>query len=191
METSTQTTTSNTQRSSSSSPGEKEFMQREEQIERVLQNSSHEKQKWYVIFNGPFRGIYHDWSIASTHIIGKSVTHKSYLSKEAAEKALAESYKTITTEEVQKSQQFVSLNQQSQFAILNAVNKIRSIPTTKEREEIRKPTVEKFQRLLDSLINYGEIHTFSTPRKEKILDPRQYSSQKHHQRTSMTTTFMD
>ncbi|GKB13387.1 enzymatic polyprotein [Tanacetum coccineum] len=108
METSTQTTTSNTQRSSSPSPGEKEFMQREEQIERVLQNSSHEKQKWYVIFNG-LRGIYHDWSIASTHIIGKSVTHKSYLSKEAAEKALAESYKTITTEEVQKSQQFVSL----------------------------------------------------------------------------------
>ncbi|GJT89380.1 hypothetical protein Tco_1071097 [Tanacetum coccineum] len=51
METSTQTTTSNTQRSSSPSPGEKEFMQREEQIERVLQNSSHEKQKCYPIFD--------------------------------------------------------------------------------------------------------------------------------------------
>ncbi|GJU89821.1 enzymatic polyprotein [Tanacetum coccineum] len=174
METSTQTPTPNTQRSSSPSPGEKEFIQREEEIEKVLQNSSHGKQKWYVIFNGPFRGIYHDWSIASTHIIGKSVTHKSYLSKEAAEKALAESYKTITTEEVQKSQQFVSLNQQSQIAKLNAVNKIRSIPTTKEREEMRKPTVEKFQRLLDSLISYGEIHTTMLfyPKKRKNTGPK-------------------
>nr|GEX67061.1 enzymatic polyprotein [Tanacetum cinerariifolium] len=80
-------------------------MKREEDIEKILQNSSHEKQKWYVIFNGPFRGIYNDRAIANTHIIGKSVTHKSYLKKEAAEKALGESYKTVTTEEVQKSQQ--------------------------------------------------------------------------------------
>ncbi|GKB29692.1 hypothetical protein Tco_0869093 [Tanacetum coccineum] len=47
----------------------------------------------------------------------------------------------------------------SQTAKLNAVNRMKNIPTTKEREEIRKPTVEKFQRLLDSLINYNEVHT--------------------------------
>ncbi|GKC26660.1 enzymatic polyprotein [Tanacetum coccineum] len=94
------TATSKTQQSSSPSRGEKEFMKREEDIEKILQNSSHGIQKWYDIFNGPFRGIYNDWAIASTHIIGKSVSHKSYLTKEAAEKALGESYKTITTEEV-------------------------------------------------------------------------------------------
>ncbi|GJX28089.1 enzymatic polyprotein [Tanacetum coccineum] len=74
-------------------------MKQEEDIEKILQNSSYEKPKWYVIFNGPFRGIYTDWATASTHIIGKSVSHKSYLTKEAAEKALEESYKTIATEE--------------------------------------------------------------------------------------------
>ncbi|GJR30622.1 hypothetical protein Tco_1106854 [Tanacetum coccineum] len=80
---------------------------------------------------------------------------------EAAEKALAESYKTITTEEVQKSQQFVSLNKhlQSQATKLNAVNKMKSIPTTREREEMRRPIVKKFQMLLDSIISYNEIHT--------------------------------
>ncbi|GJY16900.1 hypothetical protein Tco_0387322 [Tanacetum coccineum] len=46
METSTQASTSRTQRSSSPSPGRKEFMQREEEIEKILQNSSHRKQKW-------------------------------------------------------------------------------------------------------------------------------------------------
>ncbi|GKB62878.1 enzymatic polyprotein [Tanacetum coccineum] len=152
------TSTSKTQQSSSPSPGEKEFMKREEDIEKILQNSSHEKQKWYVIFNGPFRGIYNDWAIASTHIIRKSVSHKSYLTKEAAEKALGESYKTVTTEEVQKSQQFVSLNQhlQSQTTKLNAINKMKNVPTTSERQEMRRPSVEKFQRLWDSLISYND-----------------------------------
>nr|GEU48596.1 hypothetical protein [Tanacetum cinerariifolium] len=107
------------------------------------------------------RGIYNDWAIASTHINGKSVSHKSYITKEATEKALAESYKTVTTEEVQKSQQFVSLNQylQSQTAKLNAINRMKNIPTTSEREERRKPYVKNFQRLWDSLISYNDVHT--------------------------------
>nr|GEU81030.1 enzymatic polyprotein [Tanacetum cinerariifolium] len=79
-------------------------MKREEDIEKILQISSHGKQKWFI-FNGPFRGICNDWAISSTHIIRKSISYKSYLIKEAAEKALKESYKTVTTEEVQKSQQ--------------------------------------------------------------------------------------
>ncbi|GJU93347.1 enzymatic polyprotein [Tanacetum coccineum] len=156
---STQASNSNTQRSSSLSPGRREFMKREEDIEKILQNSSHGKPKWYVIFK-PFRGIYTDWATASTHIIGKSVSHKSYLTKEAAEKALEESYKTIATEEVQKSKQFVSLNQhlQSQTEKLNAFNRMKNISTAKEKEEMRRPTVENFQRLLDSLMNYNEVH---------------------------------
>nr|GEZ01348.1 enzymatic polyprotein [Tanacetum cinerariifolium] len=144
-ESSTQASNSNTQQPSSPSPGRQAFMKREEEIEKVLQNSSHEKPKWYVIFNGPFRGIYTDWATASTHKIGKSVSHKSYLTKEAAEKALEESYKTIATEETQKSKQFVSLNQhlQSQTAKLNAFNRMKNIPTAKEKEEMRRPTEQK------------------------------------------------
>ncbi|GJX28090.1 hypothetical protein Tco_0236169 [Tanacetum coccineum] len=93
------TSTSKTQQSSSPSPGEKEFMKREEDIEKILQNSSHGKQKWYVIFNGPFR------------------------------------------------------------AKLNAINRMKNVPTTSEREEMRRPSVENFQRLWDSLISYNNVHT--------------------------------
>nr|GEX10799.1 enzymatic polyprotein [Tanacetum cinerariifolium] len=136
-------------------------MKREEDIEKILQNSSHRKQKWYVIFNGPFRGIYNDWAIVSTHIIGKSVSYKSYLTNEAAEKALGESYKTVTTEEVQKLQQFVSLNQhlQSQTTKLNVINRMKNVPTPSEKEEMRRPSVEKLQRLWDSIISYNDVHT--------------------------------
>nr|GEZ59025.1 enzymatic polyprotein [Tanacetum cinerariifolium] len=35
---------------------------------------------------------------------------------------------------------------------------MKNIPTTREREEMKRPTVKKFQRILDSLINYNEIH---------------------------------
>nr|GEV00510.1 enzymatic polyprotein [Tanacetum cinerariifolium] len=151
-------------------------MKREEDIKKLLQNASHGKPKWYVIFNGPFRGIYTNWATASTYIIEKSVSHKSYLTKEAAEKALEESYKTIATEETQKSKQFVSLNQhlQSQTAKLNAFNKMKNIPTAKEREEIRRPTVENFQRLLDSLMNYNEVHAtiLFYPKKRRNIGPK-------------------
>ncbi|GJZ33786.1 hypothetical protein Tco_0579222 [Tanacetum coccineum] len=123
-----------------------------------------------------YKGIYTDWAIASTHIIGKSVSHKSYLLKEAAEKTLEESYKTITTEEVQKSKQFVSLNQhlQSQTAKLNAISRMKNIPTTKEKEEMRRPAVEKFQSLLDSLIYYNEVHTTMLfyPKKRRNIGPK-------------------
>nr|GFB03456.1 enzymatic polyprotein [Tanacetum cinerariifolium] len=173
---STQASNLNTQQPSSPSPGRQAFMKREKEIEKVLQNSSHEKPKWYVIFNGPFRGIYTDWATASTHIIGKSISHKSYLTKEAAEKALEESYKTIATEETQKSKQFVSLNQhlQSQTAKLNAFNRMKNIPTAKEKEEMRRPTVEKFQRLLDSLMNYNEVHATMLfyPKKRRNIGPK-------------------
>ncbi|GJW77710.1 hypothetical protein Tco_0139392 [Tanacetum coccineum] len=95
---------------------------------------------------------------------------------EAAEKALEESYKTIATEEFQKSKQFVSLNQhlQSQTAKLNAFNRMKNILTAKEKEEMRRPTVENFKRLLDSLINYNEVHTTMLfyPKKRRNIGPK-------------------
>nr|GEU72311.1 enzymatic polyprotein [Tanacetum cinerariifolium] len=121
-------------------------------------------------------GIYTDLATASTHIIEKSISYKSCLTKEAAEKALEESYKTIATEETQKSKQFVYLNQhlQSQTTKLNAFNRMKNIPTAKEKEEMRRPTVEKFQRLLDSLMNYNEVHATMLfyPKKRRNIRPK-------------------
>lgn len=37
--------------------------------------------KWYVIFNGENKGIYDDWGIANSYILGKNVIHKSYKTK--------------------------------------------------------------------------------------------------------------
>ncbi|PWA60009.1 reverse transcriptase [Artemisia annua] len=150
---------SKTQESESPSSRKNEFIKIEEDVEEIVQNSSIGKQKWYVIFNGPFKGIYSDWALASPHIIGKSVSHKSYTSQEEAKQALKESYKTVTTEEVQKSRRFISLNQrlQEKSPRINPIDLIRSIPTTREREEMKKPSVEKFQRLWDSVIHYDEV----------------------------------
>ena len=62
---------------------------------------------------------------------------------------------------MQKSQRFTSLNQNlaEQIARINAAKRIKRIPTTREKEEMKKPTTEKFQRFWDSLINYNETHT--------------------------------
>nr|GFA36733.1 enzymatic polyprotein [Tanacetum cinerariifolium] len=51
---------------------------------------------------------------------------------------------------------------------------MKNIPTAKVKEEMRRPTVENFQRLLDSLMSYNEVHAtmLFIPKKEEILDPR-------------------
>ncbi|GJR86741.1 hypothetical protein Tco_0210752 [Tanacetum coccineum] len=36
---------------------------------------------------------------------------------------------------------------------------MKNVPTTSEREEMRRPSVENFQRLWDSLISYNDVHT--------------------------------
>ncbi|GKD24816.1 hypothetical protein Tco_1231030 [Tanacetum coccineum] len=50
---------------------------------------------------------------------------------------------------------------------------MKNIPTTREKEEMRRSTVEKFQRLLDSLINYNEVHTTMLfyPKKRRNIGP--------------------
>ncbi|GKD97486.1 hypothetical protein Tco_1381383 [Tanacetum coccineum] len=62
----------------------------------------------------------------------------------------------------------------SQTAKLNVVNRMKNIPTTKVKEEMRRPTVEKFQRLLDSLINYNEVHKtmLFDPKKRRNIGPK-------------------
>nr|GEV34762.1 hypothetical protein [Tanacetum cinerariifolium] len=51
---------------------------------------------------------------------------------------------------------------------------MKNIPTAKEKEEMRRPTVKNFQRLLDSLMNYNEVHTTMTfyPKKRRNIRPK-------------------
>ncbi|KAK3026697.1 hypothetical protein RJ639_041544 [Escallonia herrerae] len=44
--------------------------------------------KWYVIFNGPRRGIYSSWAEASKFILGSNVRHRSFKTNAEAEQAL-------------------------------------------------------------------------------------------------------
>ncbi|PWA55815.1 Ankyrin repeat-containing protein [Artemisia annua] len=52
---------------------------------------------------------------------------------------------------------FYNLKLQEKSPKINPIDLLRSIPTTREREEMKKPTVEKFQRLWDSVIHYDEV----------------------------------
>lgn len=49
----------------------------------------------YVIFDGPMKGIYNNWAIASLHINGKNVRHKAYPTMEKAKEAYKASYKEM------------------------------------------------------------------------------------------------
>jgi hypothetical protein len=47
--------------------------------------------KWYVVFNGPFPGIYDDWFKAAPHCQKISgVHHEAFATREEAQKALKE-----------------------------------------------------------------------------------------------------
>ncbi|XP_010549188.1 PREDICTED: uncharacterized protein LOC104820443 [Tarenaya hassleriana] len=106
--------------------------------------------KWYAIFSGPFRGIYADYAIFSQHTNGKKVSHQAFQTKEEAQKALNESYKTMAQKQpVEPRAQLPSMK----------IPKIAQIPTTQEKEALKKVTLEKYQSYWASLVDYKEKHT--------------------------------
>ncbi|XP_010528988.1 PREDICTED: uncharacterized protein LOC104805966 [Tarenaya hassleriana] len=106
--------------------------------------------KWYAIFSGPFRGIYVDYAIFSQHTKGKKVSHQAFQTKEEAQKALNESYKTMAQKQpVEPRAQLPSMK----------IPKIAQIPTTQEKEALKKVTLEKYQSYWASLVDYKEKHT--------------------------------
>ncbi|XP_010543096.1 PREDICTED: uncharacterized protein LOC104816123 [Tarenaya hassleriana] len=106
--------------------------------------------KWYAIFSGPFRGIYVDYAIFSQHTNGKKVSHQAFQTKEEAQKALNESYKTMAQKQpVEPRAQLPSMK----------IPKIAQIPTTQEKEALKKVTLEKYQSYWASLVDYKEKHT--------------------------------
>ncbi|CAL1389779.1 unnamed protein product [Linum trigynum] len=129
-----------------------------EQEEKETKDSHYEEDdrkgsKWYVIFNGPYRGVYHNWAIASQHINGKPVQHQSFKTKETADEAYRQSYKVMAMKEPVKNQE-----QQSQKLVMK-IPSIKNILTTKEKEEQLKPIFQKFISNWDMIINYEEKHT--------------------------------
>ncbi|CAN1163675.1 hypothetical protein LINPERPRIM_LOCUS32754 [Linum perenne] len=121
----------------------------EKETEEKYEEDERKNNKWYVIFNGPFRGIYNSWAIASQHITGKPVQHQSYKTREEAEKALQQTYKVMALKEP-------SVQQPMQQRMVMKIPSIRSIPTTQEREEARKPTFQSFKNHWNTIINYED-----------------------------------
>ncbi|XP_042753650.1 uncharacterized protein LOC122195670 [Lactuca sativa] len=129
--------------------------------------------KWYVIFNGENKGVYDDWGIASSYILGKNIIHKSYRTKNEAETAYNEAYKAVITDNVKCSKTVLLTPQKSTSSFtpqkpvsiprslnqLNAKIALESILSTKEKEAMKKPSAKKFAELWDSLISYTEVHS--------------------------------
>ncbi|XP_071728687.1 uncharacterized protein [Rutidosis leptorrhynchoides] len=122
-----------------------------EEEEQSQQTSSPEepKKKWYVIFDGPSKGIYNNWATAKQFIIGNRVTHKSYTTLEAAKAAFNEAYKTIATQPANETKRsgsgMISLNHYlyGQTASPNAINRMKSILSTTEYEDKKRRTGPK------------------------------------------------
>lgn len=111
-----------------------------------------QQEKYYVIFNGPFRGIYRDWHTVARLTQGMSkILHKSYNTEEEANKAFAESNKEITT----------SIPTTSQITTLNKPEAtIAKIPTFQERlQQKQKMSVQAFKNYWKSITKYSEAAT--------------------------------
>jgi hypothetical protein len=125
-----------------------------------------------VIFNGENKGIYDDWGITNSYILGKNVIHKSYKTKNEAEAAYNEAYKAIIRDNVECSktvllapQKPISISTtQKPISIPKSLNQLHAkisleaIPSTKQKEAMKKPTTQKFAKLWDSLVSYTEVH---------------------------------
>ncbi|KAK2393980.1 hypothetical protein QL285_055867 [Trifolium repens] len=106
----------------------------------------------YVIFEGPFKGIYRSWAIAKQHVIGKNIRHKGYKTMEEAEIALYGSYREIATaKNLQRSPTMESKKKLS-------IDKIRQLEHQKNFQ-ITDPTYMEFSLRWKWLNHYNEVFT--------------------------------
>ncbi|CAI9270897.1 unnamed protein product [Lactuca saligna] len=109
------------------------------------------------------KGIYDDWGISNSYILRKNVIHKSYKKNEAEV-----AYKAVIRDNVECSKTVllapqkpisISTTQKPVF-IPKSLNKLHAkialeaIPSTKEKEVMKKPTTQKFAKIWDSLVSY-------------------------------------
>nr|KAJ0191945.1 hypothetical protein LSAT_V11C800398640 [Lactuca sativa] len=140
--------------------------------EYPLQADHKNIKKRYVIFNGENKGIYNDWGITNSYILGKNVIHKSYKTINEAEAVYNEAYKAVIKDNAECSktvllapQKPISISTtQKPVSIPKSLNQLHAkialeaIPSNKEKEAMKKPTTQKFAKLWDSLVSYTKDH---------------------------------
>ncbi|CAL1383188.1 unnamed protein product [Linum trigynum] len=119
------------------------------------------KGKWYVIYDGPFRALYNNWAIVSHHVTGHNIKHQSFSTKEEAEKSLKGTEQVLkeSYREMAMKQKAEPTTSQKRLVMKIPSISIKDIPTTRQKEEANRPTLQKFQQCWEDLLNYKEIHT--------------------------------
>lgn len=113
------------------------------------------KKEYYVIFNGPMKGIYDEWHKAAQHIHGQpSIIHKKYPTIEEAKKALGGSYAAITNAPASPKNSKVLLGR---FKTPSTPT-IDSIHTIESKMKALKVTQKKYNDYMEILYNYKDQH---------------------------------
>lgn len=107
--------------------------------------------KWYVIFDGPFAGLYKNWAIVNSHVQGQKYTFKKYDTKEEAQKEFNEAYKTITKMPAQEKAKEKMAPQKIRTPII-----ISDIMTTSEKIKMK----QQARRRADHLFRSSYHHEF-------------------------------
>ncbi|PKI61428.1 hypothetical protein CRG98_018175 [Punica granatum] len=124
--------------------------------------------KFYVIFNGPMRGIYDEWHKVSCHVQGKpNITHKSYKTLAQAQEALKESGSTFAAKAAAAPfPQQEGINRLRSLGRIHGASSstsvptltISSIPTRQQFEESQRFTVEQFRSRYTQAVEYKESY---------------------------------
>jgi hypothetical protein len=67
----------------------------DQQISQKIDSQLGGKKKAYVIFDGPMKGICHNWETTKLHVNGKNVRYKGYMTLEEAKAAYNAVYKEV------------------------------------------------------------------------------------------------
>lgn len=128
----------------------------EERLQEVI-NTPYPKEdtrkKWYVIFDGPQKGIYTDWGVVQHIVKGKSYGHKAYFEERDARAALDLAYRTM----LQAKAKDIVREEPEKMKIFP---KHLQILTEAQKAEQKKLTGAKFEMMVRRLTNYKEGNRF-------------------------------
>lgn len=144
-------------------PAEKPKLQKEEKPDEEKQrlkeviNTSYpkedKKKKWYVVFDGPQKGVYTDWGVVQHIVKGKTYGHKAYSEERDARAALDLAYRTMLQA---KNKEIIRDEPQK----MKVIPKIPQILTEAQKAELRRLTGAKFATMVSKLTQYREGNRF-------------------------------
>ncbi|KAL2328017.1 hypothetical protein Fmac_021444 [Flemingia macrophylla] len=139
---------------------EEEIKERELKAEESAKKKEQQEEeertcKWYVIYDGPFKGLYTSWVVVKSHVSGKNIAYKGFENNEEALK----DFETYQESKYKNALLKRKGKKKKKEVLIKSESFLSGLMTTSAKNERKTLTVDRFQKTWDLISNFQESYT--------------------------------